>query len=743
MNFSEATNAFALATKIINQTNKHLFLTGKAGTGKTTFLKHIVQNTHKKAVVVAPTGIAAINAGGVTIHSFFQLPFGSFIPVKQSNPLQGRFSDPSTLFKNLHINGVKRKIIQELELLIIDEVSMLRSDILDEIDLVLRFVRRKQQSSFGGVQVLFIGDLQQLPPVVKDDEWFELKKYYKSVFFFDALVLNQNKALIVELDKVFRQEDQNFITILNHLRNNQISTHDIQKLNEYYSPAFQQKKEDNYITITTHNYKADKINKDYLNELNGISYLYNAVIKGDFSEQAYPLEKTLELKVNAQIMMVKNDPNGRYYNGKIAVIHSLSEKEIKVQFPDTKEIITLEQHIWENHKYTLNQVTNDIEENVIGTFTHYPIKLAWAITVHKSQGLTFDKAIIDIGSVFAAGQAYVALSRLRSLNGLVLTSKINEGAIEYDKNIALFSENKKSEEELKQIAQEESQAFFKSYLLNCFDLSGLLNTLQSHVDSYYKDKNKSTKQTHKQWAMLLRDQLEKELVHSQKFIQYVHGVLDKKANDFLSTLHQRVAAAEGYFTPIVKTLSTKILQHIELVKSEKKMKIYLSELLELESACNEQIKKFKKAILFCQSIIDKTEFTKDKISHLNRDDERLKQISSSLQTNTYLKNKERIKVEKKEKIPTRDYTLQLYKEGKSIELIAKERSFGVTTIEGHLCDLIREGKLEAKEFVNEKIIDSILEIVRKINSFQLGVIKENVGDQFTYREIKFALASMK
>ena len=739
---NNSNDSFALASRLINHSNKNIFLTGKAGTGKTTFLKYIQENTHKKTVVVAPTGIAAINAGGVTIHSFFQLPFGSFVPDKNQN--HTRFTTPATLFKNLHIAGVKRKIMLDLELLIIDEVSMCRADILDEIDLVLRFIRRKSTVPFGGVQVLFIGDLLQLPPIVKDEEWTVLKNYYKSAYFFDAQVLQKEKPVFIELEKVYRQEDETFIHLLNNLRHNTVSENDIKLLNQHYKPQHVSTDSDNIITITTHNYKADKINKEHLDSLSGHAFVFNAEVHGEFSEMAYPIEKELELKKGAQIMFIKNDAQGkRFFNGKIAKVFSVDKKEIKIQFDDSTELLTLEKQIWENTKYTINETTNEIVEKVVGTFTHYPIKLAWAITVHKSQGLTFDKAIIDIGSAFAAGQAYVALSRLRSLNGLILTSRLNENAIDYDKNIAEFSSIKASAESLKTLAKQEGELYFKEYLNKSFDLKNLNRILKAHIETYDKDENKSNKQQYVNWAIQLKEILEKELTHSEKFILYVNGVLEKKENNFLETLYQRAVAAEGYFSPLVKKLSAKILQHIELVKTEKKNKQYLKELLELETECNEQIKNFNKALAIANSMLNNSEFSKNDIQHLNQDIEREKQIHDALKTNAYVAAKTKEKSVKTDKIDTRELTYNLYKQGKKIEEIAKERNFATTTIEGHLAQLVRDGKLNAEDFISKEKAKEIRDLAFQMKTMQMGAIKAAVGDKYSYTELRFGLATIK
>ncbi|HOD09173.1 MAG TPA: AAA family ATPase, partial [Flavobacterium sp.] len=443
MEFISAEAKYVL--QFINQTNRSIFLTGKAGTGKTTLLKEIIQTTHKNCVVVAPTGIAALNAGGVTIHSMFQLPFGGFLPDNSTAQFNdnSKFESRATLRRHFRMSGLKKAVIKNMELLIIDEVSMLRSDLLDAMDFMMQSVRKKNQP-FGGVQVLFIGDLLQLPPIVKDDEWRVLRNYYKGKFFFHAHVILQNPPLYIELSKIFRQTDDRFISVLNNLRNNTITQNDVLILNEFVKPNFDLKQNKGYITLTTHNVKADNINSQSLKDLEGNSKIYKAEITDDFPDKIYPIEENLELKVGAQIMFIKNDLSfeKKFFNGKMGIVKSLSEREILVHFPDENKTIEVEKYEWQNIRYSVNENTKEIEEEVLGTFVHYPIKLAWAITVHKSQGLTFEKAAVDVSQVFQPGQAYVALSRLRSLNGLVLLSPLRMNGITSDQDVMDYAENK-------------------------------------------------------------------------------------------------------------------------------------------------------------------------------------------------------------------------------------------------------------------------------------------------------------
>ena len=417
-----------LILDFLKSTNQSIFLTGKAGTGKTTLLRHIRETTKKNFAVVAPTAVAAINAGGVTLHSFFQIPFGPLIP----NPDAG---------EAIKYSADKIKLLKCLELLIIDEISMVRADILDFIDHALRKTKASQLP-FGGVQVLMIGDLYQLSPIAHD-AWHILRNYYTSPYFFDSLVIKSNKLTTFQLDKVYRQSDPIFLDILNGIRENTLSVNLLEKLNERYDSEMNEVNKEEYITLTTHNNLVTQINQEYLEKLDGETHLFNAKITGDFPKDAYPVDEVLELKVGARVMFIKNDSSGKklYYNGKAAVITKINNEGIKVRFNDEHSDLDVNQEEWQNIKYNLSPTDNKINEVNTGSFAQYPFKLAWAITVHKSQGLTFDKAIIDVSSSFTHGQAYVALSRCRSLEGLILKSPIKvENIITDDKVIKFTNE---------------------------------------------------------------------------------------------------------------------------------------------------------------------------------------------------------------------------------------------------------------------------------------------------------------
>ncbi|MET3981249.1 hypothetical protein ABIB62_003673 [Mucilaginibacter sp. UYP25] len=452
---AEMNPVMQLAYDYLESTNTVVFLTGKAGTGKTTFLQNLRQSSQKKLAVVAPTGVAAINAGGMTIHSFFQLGFGPIIPSGTERP-------------EVHFNTEKKELLANLELLVIDEVSMVRPDVLDQIDLILRNIKGSPYP-FGGVQLLLIGDLSQLSPIIKDDEWGILRPYYNTPYFFSSRVMQKAPYVRIELNHVFRQKEQAFVDILNEVRNNTISPASLQTLNDRHVPGFKPTVDEPYITLTTHNSIAQKINYEYLEALNAREVEYTATVSGDFPRDAYPTDISLKLKIGSQVMFVKNDSSAEklYYNGKIGTVTALDESTVYVQCGSDGKEIAVEALEWTNINYQMEG--DEINETNSGSFAQIPLKLAWSITIHKSQGLSFDKAIIDVSESFAHGQAYVALSRCRSLAGMVLRNPIAARNIIGDPAVTRFNEHSA------QVAPDEKRLEHDRHLYQQYLLSELFN----------------------------------------------------------------------------------------------------------------------------------------------------------------------------------------------------------------------------------------------------------------------------
>jgi uncharacterized protein YpbB len=749
--------AAAYTLRFINQTHRSIFLTGKAGTGKTTLLREIILSTHKNTVVVAPTGIAALNAGGVTIHSMFQLPFGGFIP-ENINPHFSdsvKFETKATLRRHFKMSGQKKAVIRNMELLIIDEVSMLRSDLLDAIDFMMQSVRKKSLP-FGGVQVLFIGDLLQLPPVVRNEEWETLRKYYRGKFFFHSHVIQQNPPLYIELSKIFRQTDDRFISVLNNLRNNQISPEDIKVLNAFVKPDFDLKANKGYITLTTHNAKADTMNAQALEDLEGKLITYKAEVTDDFPDKIYPIEDKLQLKVGAQVMFVKNDlsPEKNYFNGKMGIIKSLASNEILIHFPEENKTIEVERYEWENIRYTVNEMTKEIDEEVLGTFVHYPIKLAWAITVHKSQGLTFDKAAIDVSQVFMPGQAYVALSRLRSLDGLILLSPLRMNGISNDQDVMDYSLNKASTEVLKSSLQQETKSFIHNYLKDSFDWDELTQEWRNHRFSYHQDAEKSEKSKHAAWAKKQSEIIETLSEPSRKFMSQLNSLFADPAFD-IQHISARINAAYAYFLKPMDELVYEILWKLEEVKRTKKAKAFFEELTVLEELQVKAVQRLMKAKLLVETVAEGKTISKETLHSPEIKAYKTNKLEALLvafkKVNVNLiedeKDLERYTSKKKEtakepKKSTVQETYELWLQKKSINEIAEIRKFTQETILSHLTKLIQNQTISVKDVLPE---DKILELAEAFKGYKeesVTGLKTQYGDKFSWEELRMFKAGL-
>ena len=540
-------NAYELAYEYVQHTNRCIFLTGKAGTGKTTFLRCLKQECPKQMAVVAPTGVAAINAEGVTIHSLFQLPPQLFLPTPEAR---------KQLFSEMQMRAQKQRVLRNLELLVIDEVSMVRSDLLDTIDAVLRHIKHQPNHPFGGVQVLVIGDLFQLSPVAREEEWRVLQDYYRGPYFFQAHVFQQLNPVYIELDHVFRQSNIDFVEILNQVRNNTLTSQSLQMLNTRYLPEFKADEQNEYyIVLSTHNRKVDAINQHEMDALGGKVYCYSATIKDTFPESMFPMDERLTLKLGARVMFTKNDSSSekRYYNGKLGIVSHLTDKTITVTC-EGEEPIDVHRETWENIRYTSDAGSEAVQPEVIGTFSHYPLRLAWAITIHKAQGLTFDRVVIDAADAFAAGQVYVALSRCRSLDGIVLLTPIPSHALTNAREVLEFTNQQQEIDTIRlqlPLAQREYLTIllcalydFRELMGRCYALSQMskkMNSVQNASDDYFPD------------IIALLEELQGVGERFQQQLRQIVYVGDTER------LQERLKASIPYFAPrlheVLKTIS--------------------------------------------------------------------------------------------------------------------------------------------------------------------------------------------
>ena len=817
INNIEHNEMFDLAYRFVTETNENIFLTGKAGTGKTTFLKYLKENSTKNILIAAPTGVAAINAGGVTLHSLFQLPFQPFIPTKNNK---------EDLLAKIKHNKQRQQLLRKMELLVIDEISMVRGDVMDAIDTILKNVRKNYGLPFGGVQLLCIGDLYQLPPVAQNHEWVVLSEYYQSPFFFDSLAIKEQSPLLIELTKIYRQKEESFITLLNKVRNNQMNTDDFEDLNVRFDPNFSPDKEDKYITLTSHNKQADQINEQELYKLNTVKFIYKAIIEDEFPENMYPVEFELNLKEGAQVMFLKNDVvQRRYYNGKIGVIKSLAKDCVLVDCDGIEIEVGIE--TWDNSRYNINRADGKLEQETMGTFTQYPLRLAWAITIHKSQGLTFEKVMIDASAAFSSGQVYVALSRCSSLAGIVLLSKIPSSAIHSNENIIIGQKILSYSGSLADRFVGARQLYTLQLLEEIFTfqepfvaIDQLAFQINNHRDKLNKEATVWIENFKQQCAvikgvglkfityvtnLMKEEPVIENNINLQKRISDAANHFIPKIEDFIKQLNTHPLSTEhkdaatpineklmdislalyncGYFINYCKQpfSVTGFLQHkLKYIQQNFKITCYAVGSMEKKynmsnSELYDNLKRWRNMVCSesgqpiymvanqaslqeISTYLPRTKknlmlisgFGKVKVEKYG--DEILEAVESFCERyNLKTKIKEKLEAPKKEKkikiielkINSKAVSFALYKEGKNIATIAKERNFAATTIEGHLAHFVGTGEININDLVSKQKQKDIINAVDKHGPLSHKTLIDNLPKDIGYGELRMVLATIK
>ncbi|HQF43136.1 MAG TPA: helix-turn-helix domain-containing protein, partial [Ignavibacteriaceae bacterium] len=706
-------------------TNQNIFLTGRAGTGKTTFLKYLRKNSIKKMLVAAPTGVAAVNAQGVTLHSLFQLPLGIILPRPETFNLSKDTVKNHPLLSRIHYSKEKLNLLSSMELLIIDEASMLASYIVDAIDIILRYIKRKPEEPFGGVQILFIGDLNQLPPVVKNEEWEILNEYYSSIFFFDSIVLSENVPVLIELKNIYRQRDDSFIGILNGIRNNDISEEKFNLLNSRLIRNFTQEEGEGFITLTTHNYQADEINKIKLKNLSSREYIFNAEITDEFPENILPAEKELVLKKGAQVMFLKNDTEGRqYFNGKIGTVIELDWDGIKVFCKEDQQNIIVKKSEWQNIRFKVDPETREIKEEVLGSFIQYPLRLAWAITIHKSQGLTFDKVIINAERAFAAGQVYVALSRCTSLEGLVLSAPVKKSSLishrepnEWQSKIKRINLHKRF--------IEARQNYILQELQNIFTLEKWYYTLKD-LKEFLEENQSDLPAESLSWFEELMNKQRRIYETLEKFKEILNrissGNPDVERND---QLQKRIKDAAHYFSNEIELWKNSFNNHPLKVQTKKLSRKADKLLNEINIILSDVLS----SLQYCKNGFILEEYLK------NKNNLRLPSVETgSVIKSSYTKDKSL-------KTDTVQETVKLFKQGKSIEQVAVERNLVVSTIEGHIARAIKQDLIRIDEVMSMIEAKKIAEYFSQdLVDIRLSSIKEIVPQDISYRKLRIVLA---
>ncbi len=690
-----------IAKIIIHETGSNLFLTGKAGTGKTTLLKEIIQDSPKNLVILAPTGVAAMNAGGMTIHSFFQLPFSTYI-----KPGANGAVSKYMLLKNLRFSDDKIELIKNLQLIIIDEISMVRADVIDAIDDILRHVRNKANEPFGGAQMLFIGDLFQLPPVVKDDEMALLSQFYASPFFFEATVMKLAPFKTIELNKIYRQQDIKFIDLLNKIRNNECENSDFE-LMKSLRKSMPNPIPKGTIILSSHNYQSEAINKNSIDVLAGQSYSYKASFSGNFNERNVPGELELELKVGAQVMFTKNDSSGlqKYYNGKIAVISKLEKDSVFVSFDDEEEFEVSKEN-WTNHEYVYDADEDRIQKKELGKFTQYPLKLAWAITIHKSQGLTFNEVLIDAGKSFAAGQVYVALSRCTSLNGLGLLSEISPSNIISDRNIVNFLKKQTSPQDWIEELELEKRMYSILNMNDCFAMYELIQIEKSTISQLQKLAVFEHETFGKNWKKIQNMILHLDEM-AEKFKQLINFKF-REENEDIDWISQKILGAKRYF---IKELGENGLEPLVEIKTDVSSKKRIKGL-------NKILDKFK------NQIIQK----RKKIAFVTMPGMKLSVEIPSEKT-----------VVKPGKGESKLITHDMFVAGMKVPEIAKSRNMAESTIEGHLSELVVDGMLDYKLIISDEEIQKINQVKEEKSFEGLKPLFDEFNGTYTYSKLRIAV----
>lgn len=813
----EHNEVFDLAYRFVTETSENIFLTGKAGTGKTTFLRYLKENSTKNIIVAAPTGVAAINAGGVTLHSMFQLPFHPFLPTKNNK---------EELLARIRYNKQRLQLLRKMELLVIDEISMVRCDVMDAIDTILKHARRNYHLPFGGVQLLCIGDLHQLPPVAQNQEWSILNEYYESPFFFDSLAIKEQSPLLIELDKIYRQKEESFVRLLNKVRNNHMDADDFEDLHLRFDPAFRPDRDEKYITLTSHNKQADQINEQELYKLDSVSFKYKAEIEDDFPENMYPAELELGLKKGAQVMFLKNDLiQKRYYNGKIGVVKSLTKDKVIVDCDGVE--IEVGKETWENSRYTLNRADGKLEQETLGTFTQYPLRLAWAITIHKSQGLTFEKVMIDAGAAFSSGQVYVALSRCTSLDGIVLQSKIQPSAIHSNENVIKGQQSLAYKGSLAERFAGARQLFTQQLLEEIFSFGEINSTIDEVAFQINQHKDKLNAEA-TGWIDNFKKQFTADKEVGLKFIGHIsllmkeEGVIEKN-----TALQKRIIDAANHFAPrldnYVKELRshplntehkeaatlvneklnelalvlynsnfymqyckqpfsvTGFLQHkLKYVQPRFNITCYANQTTEKIAGLSntelfDTLKRWRNMVCSesglaiymvanqasLQEICTYLPLTKKDLMQISGfgkakaekyGDEILEAVQSfcdryNLETNMSAKSgrlkKERKPKSTEPKVDTKAVSFELYKAGKDIATIAKERNFTTGTIVGHLAYYVETGDIDINEFVSVEKQKLITGAVAEHGTENLSTLIHHLPKDISYGEIRMVIAANK